>query len=101
MKESEPKWGLSDLECEVGVVAWFVKRLRRSQRCGKCPRVQVSVDGANPHEPVRNFVCEAYHPPKGVSCSDSLSRTYIRRILPNISMVITLFVLCPIFRQIK
>ena len=38
-QESEPKWGLSDLECEVGVVAWFVKRLMRSQRCGKCPRI--------------------------------------------------------------
>ena len=36
-----------------------------------------------------------------ISCSDTLSRKYIRRILPNISMVITLFVLCPKFRQGK
>ena len=36
-----------------------------------------------------------------ISCSDTLSRKYIRRILPNISMVITLFVLCPKFGQSK
>ena len=28
-----------------------------------------------------------------ISCSDSLSRRYIRRILPNISIVITLYLL--------
>ena len=36
-----------------------------------------------------------------ISCSDTLSRKYIRRILPNISMVITLFVLCPKIGQSK
>ena len=34
-------------------------------------------------------------------CDSTLSRKYIRRILPNISMVITLFVPCPKFRQGK
>jgi hypothetical protein len=36
-----------------------------------------------------------------ISCSDTLSRKCIRRILPNISMVITLFVPCPKFRHGK
>ena len=36
-----------------------------------------------------------------ISCNDTLSRMYIRRILPNISMVITLHFPCPIFRQGK
>ena len=36
-----------------------------------------------------------------ISCNDTLSRKYIRLILPNISMVITLFVPCPKFRRGK
>jgi hypothetical protein len=36
-----------------------------------------------------------------ISCNDSLSRRCIRRILPNISMVITLFVPCLKIRQGK
>jgi len=36
-----------------------------------------------------------------ISCSDSLSRRCIRLILPNISMVITLFIPCLKIRQSK
>ncbi len=74
VKESEPKWGLSGLEYEVDVVAGIVRRLWRSQRCGKCPRIKVPVDGPNPHlrQQVCAFIGPAHLTPFGPAPTDHL-----------------------------
>ena len=32
--------GLRNLESEVGVITWFLKRLKRSQGCDECPQMR-------------------------------------------------------------